>query len=510
MTTKKDTLFELIKSLTKSEKRQFKIYTSRLEMIENSNFVKLFELLDKSRSYSEKIILEKTNIKKQQISNVKAHLYHQILMCLRLNPIHQNTAIKIREGLDYATILYNKGLYQQSLKILEKVKKNALKNEAHSLAYQALEIEKNIESQYITHSVCDRSDSLSKESQELIAKTKTENNLCKLSLQLYSWFLKNGYVRSEKDEKSLTDYYKKHLPIYDFNTLTFISKLYVLKSKLWLAFLCQDFVNCYKYAQKSLELFSEHEKMKNEHPVFYLKSINANLESLFYLGKKTRFKIAYDDFEKRFLNGDFDNNDNTKTVAKLNLSLHKMNVFFIAGDFEIGVKKIPEIITVINVLGNKIDDHHRMLFYYKIACMYFGVENYEGCILYLNKIINHKKNTLRQDLLCYTRILHLVAHYESGDDFYIDKLVRDTYKCLLSMNHLYEVQKKIIRFLKNLSEIYPTELKRVFKKLYEELLVFRDHPYEKRAFLYLDIISWLEAHIKNERIENIIKKKSNR
>jgi hypothetical protein len=35
------------------------------------------------------------------------------------------------------------------------------------------------------------------------------------------------------------------------------------------------------------------------------------------------------------------------------------------------------------------------------------------------------------------------------------------------------------------------------------------NTYEKRAFLYLDIISWLESKIENRRISDIMRKKQN-
>jgi hypothetical protein len=44
----KDFLFVLIKSLSKSEKRQFKIFASRLETSSNTKFIELFNILDKS------------------------------------------------------------------------------------------------------------------------------------------------------------------------------------------------------------------------------------------------------------------------------------------------------------------------------------------------------------------------------------------------------------------------------------------------------------------------------
>ena len=89
----------------------------------------LFNLLDRMRMYNEKQILESGIVKKAQLSNLKAHLYKQILVSLRLNPVNQNIRVQIREQLDFATILYQKGLYKQSLKILDKAKNFAIENE---------------------------------------------------------------------------------------------------------------------------------------------------------------------------------------------------------------------------------------------------------------------------------------------------------------------------------------------------------------------------------------------
>ena len=74
----KDNLFVLVKSLTKSEKRQFTLYVGRMDSNEDSKFLNLFQLLDKIKRYDEKLILNKGIVSKQQLSNLKAHLYKQI------------------------------------------------------------------------------------------------------------------------------------------------------------------------------------------------------------------------------------------------------------------------------------------------------------------------------------------------------------------------------------------------------------------------------------------------
>ena len=115
---------------------------------------------------------------------------------------------------------------------------------------------------------------------------------------------------------------------------------------------------------------------------------------------------------------------------------------------------------------------------------------------------------MREDLMCFARVLSLVAHYEAGMDYHLEVQLKSTYKFLIKMNDLHEVQREMIKFLKNLGAIFPSELKSEFKKLHDRLIVFENHPYEKRAFLYLDIISWLESKIENKPIAQIIQEKA--
>src|SRR6476469_2461663 len=123
-----DTLFQLIHSLQKSEKRNFKLYVNRNSSNNDLKIIQLFNALDAMNEYDEDVLMKKTtSIKKQQLSNIKAHLYKQVLASLRVLE-NNNIDIQLHEQLDNARILYNKGLYLQSLKILNKIKEIAREN----------------------------------------------------------------------------------------------------------------------------------------------------------------------------------------------------------------------------------------------------------------------------------------------------------------------------------------------------------------------------------------------
>ena len=68
----KDSLFILVKSLSKSEKRQFNLYVSRLGGNVDAKFFSLFKFLDKMKTYNEKEIIKSNIVTKATIIKFKS------------------------------------------------------------------------------------------------------------------------------------------------------------------------------------------------------------------------------------------------------------------------------------------------------------------------------------------------------------------------------------------------------------------------------------------------------
>ena len=72
-------LVQLIHSLTKAEKRHFKVYAKRVGGKDDLKFLQLFNALDKQDEYNEEQLLKKVpSLKREQLSNLKAHLYKAV------------------------------------------------------------------------------------------------------------------------------------------------------------------------------------------------------------------------------------------------------------------------------------------------------------------------------------------------------------------------------------------------------------------------------------------------
>src|SRR5207249_8254543 len=162
-----DSLFQLIHSLQKSEKRNFKLYIKRSSGREDLKIIRLFDVIDKLNEYDEKQLLKKMpEITKTQLANLKTHLYKELLASLRIIKTTDSIDMQLHEQLDYARILYNRGLYMQSLKILEKVKEMSQTYFQDSLFGQAISLVKKIETLQITRSMKDRPDRLTEDDLE--------------------------------------------------------------------------------------------------------------------------------------------------------------------------------------------------------------------------------------------------------------------------------------------------------------------------------------------------------
>ena len=502
-----DSLFQLVKSLEKSEKRNFKLYVKRNSATVDLKIIQLFDALDKMAQYDEEMLLRRNkSIKKQQLSNLKAHLYRQLLTSLRLLNNDENIDIQLHEQMDHARILYNKGLYLQSLKVLEKIKENARAHNQLTFLLQALFFEKKIEGLHITRSMQDRADQLTQEVNDVNYRLQMVSQLSNLSLQLYSWYIKNGHARNEKDEIAVRQFFEEHLS-FDVQSITgFYEKLYLYQSYCWYAFIRQDFLMYYRYAQKWVDLFEREPFMIEVETAHYIKGMHNLLGAHFDLQNHSKFRETLKKLEDFAAWNVVLNNENNRIQVFIYLHIAKLNKHFMEGTFTSGLELVPEIEKNLQEYLISLDRHRILVFYYKIASLYFGSGKYDVAIGYLNKIINWKVD-LRTDLQCYSRLLHLIAHYELGNVEILEYLTKSVFRFMSKMENLSIVEKEIFSFIRRSFRLSPGSLKPEFENLLEKLRQLQKNHTEARAFAYLDIISWLESKIRNVPVQDVIREK---
>jgi len=502
-----DILFQLIHSLEKAEKRHFKLYIKRSSSKEELKIVQLFDAIDKMKDYDEKALLKKLNgITKPQLSNLRTHLYKQVLASLRLLKSADSMDLQLNEQFDYAHILYKKGLYMQSLRILEKAKEMAKANQKFNFLTQVIALEKRIEGLHITRRLLDRSESLSAEAIEVSVHIDTVARLSNLALKLYGWWVRYGHARNEEDESGVKQFMKENLPAKARKQTGFYERLYLYQSYAWYAFIRQDFLQYYRYTQKWVDLFESEPVMIRVETGHYIKGLHNLLNAHFDLRNYNKFPETLKQLEDFAKTDRVKQHDNFRVQAFIYISQAKINQHFMHGSFKEGLSIVPGIEDKLEQDALFIDRHRVLVLTYKIAMLYFGSGNYDTCIDYLQKIINDQVD-LRYDLQCYARLLHLLAHYELGNYELMEPLTKSVYRFMAKMENLTGIEEEIFRFLRHSLKVSRQELKQELEKFLHKVKQFEKNRFETRSFAYLDIISWLEGKVYNKSMSEIISAK---
>jgi len=498
-------LFELINRLTKAEKRHFKLYVNRNSPEKEPFIVKLFDILDKQKGADEEVILKRfPKLKGSTLSNHRANLYEQLLSSLRL--LHNDhPKIRIKELITYAEVLHNKGLYRQSLVQLNKAKQLAIKNQVNILRLEVVELEKMIETRYVTGSSPHRAHELTEESQQLRKQFYSDGSWSDLALQLYDYYLKFGHVKSEKQREEIEDYFRKSVPEKDSQSN--VDTIFYYQSYVWYYHIIQNFPLCFKYSKKWAEFLLENRIIMQEEPEMFIRGYHNILSSLFFCDDVKRFRKELDVLEE-FVREKRDSFNESQLIQSFTyLETGRLNLYVLEGRFTEGAAYCKDFEDKLARFESQLDIHRKITFQYKMATLKFGSGDYHGSLRHLNIIINNPAISLKEDIQSYARFLALIVHYELGNDDLIYFQIKSTYRFMLKLRDFRKVHAAIFKFLRQSVYMDRKMLIPYFKDLREELLEVIKDKYERRPMLYLDIISWLESKIRNIPVEEVIRKK---
>lgn len=492
-----DPLYSLVQSLNKAEKRNFRLYAKRLQSKQDLLFVRLFDVLDKAKTYDDHLIKDKLKLTGSKLSNLKRHLYAQILKSLRLLHIEKDREIQIREQIDHAKILYEKGLYLQSLKLLDRVRLIASHAHQELLVMEIIEIQKYIEERHITRSrkVKGKMEELLKAAQQQDELLSNMVRLSNLKIQVHGFYITTGHARNEHDHQRVAKDFLPILQEFEAKKLGFMEKVFLHQSYMWYYYILLDFEKCYLHAHKWVAIFDKHPDMIKDDPVLYMRGLAYELTTLFSMRQREAYDRTMEKFEQFSKDHEGHMNTTSRIIHFLYLYTARLNKHFLAGTYAEGIKLVPQIERGIKRYEPFIDIHRIMVFNYKMAWLFFGAGNYSKCVDYLNAIINLEAGHLREDIQCYSRLLHLIAHYELGNFEYLKYQVDSVSRFFEKMKDLNHIQREILNFFRKNYALKGKELQHALQILRDKVTVLSKDPFERRAFQHLDILEWIDRKL---------------
>jgi len=501
-------LFNLIKSLTKSEKRFFKL-SSSLQSGEK-NYLKIFDAIDDQEEYDEKAL--KDLFKKERFikhfPSEKNHLYKLILKSLRAYYADNSISSILQQEIKNIEILYRKTLYEECEKFLQRAKKLAIEHEKFYYHFELIGIEKMLLEEAFEDGKFSRSlDDLIEEEQQVIAKLRNLAEYHVLYSKVNFAFRSEGYSRELKSRKIIEEVSENHL-IKAKNTA-------LSKTAATICFYTQGF--CHSANNEKDLSFIAFQKVKqilDDNPVLKRDLIKRYVRTIYNLIKihidRKEFRSAFKLIKslREYAENDKQTSIDIQTRIFRASYMAELNIFDKLGEYEEGEKTIKKIEDKLSFFENKFNKELLITFYLKFSVIYIGVGDYNRSLFWINKILNDNEKLLRQDLYAYARLINLIVHYELQNFDLIEYLIKSTQRFLNKKNRDFELEKVIIQNIRKLSKVSNSdkqeEIYRAFRSKLEEM--FKD-PNNRILLKYFDFLSWVDSKIDSISLSEAVQRR---
>ncbi|MBI1836090.1 MAG: hypothetical protein HYR91_02370 [Flavobacteriia bacterium] len=504
MEAKTDELFSLIKSLSRSEKRYFKVQTSRKQSEgRESNYLRLFDAIDRQTFYCEELIITQFSgeVFMKHLPSEKNYLYNLILRVL--HKFHAGTSQEISacQILHETEILFNKGLYEQSGKQLAKAKKIIQQNELYYLMPKLSKLQIKISSQSSVNV-----DKMVKKMHEGMMDSSSSIQLLTNQaayIELYTKF----FVLIRQEGEQIRDN-KNAAQIHEILSNDLLKDITMAKSEFakeifhfihyTSLYVLGRFEESYAYYQQFVK---ERKNTKNTSLGFSDEmSHKANACEICLKAKK------YDEVERllqeinqikplNFLQeGKQFHRYYSLKLTLLNEQNRFVDSITLVNEIKQGLKYYQEVIHKSKIL----------LLNYQISYAFFGAKQYKICVQWISKIIEDSNSDLRKDILSYARLLNLMAHCEMKDFQHLEYLVQSSRYFLSSRDKLFKTEAILLKFFKRLINIASLKEEQVlFLKLYTELQTLQHDEYEKGIFNAIGVLNWVKMKISPNDIKEL-------
>ena len=492
----KESLFQLIQSMTMSEKRHFKIYASKHVIGGNNDYVRLFDAIAAQEDYDDGALLEADFVK-----NLPAEKYYlQNLIMRSLNVFHDRSSAKttIYSLLHSIDILYHKGLYDQALRLVKKAKKIAKDNELFVQGLAVSEIEVELLSKQFEYGLA--SEEIVK-SQDLIEDLMNFRTLQKVTTDCYKARLEIGTSRSDADSKRLEKFLQKDGVGEKDYPSTKRAEMYQNGLNLTYTYFVGDDQKSMDYTTQMTTLYEENPHLIEYSTIGYVSSLY-NLHNAYLargqkdLAEETLLKLEAS--KDKYGIPTSDNIGARVYYYSMNIRLN----YYLKNDRYEEVEKIlQERGRDEKRFGRKIGKPQLYEYYFLRAKYAFVTGKFKQALKYTNSILNDLNFKVRADLLSAVRLLNLLIHYELRNDFTLEYLAKNTMSYLRKKERLFKVEAELIKFITNYHKANSLKEQLAdLQQLESAMSQLKKDKYERIPFDLFDFERWAKAKIQNRSL----------
>lgn len=483
-------IFNLIKSMTKTEKRYFSKWADLHVIGQQNNYYTLFKVIDNQSVYDENIV--KKEMEAYQVTThftaLKFQLVERILEALHQFYQKNSIAETVKRELHFCKILMDKNQLEMANKRLAKAKKTIEIYELLEFLPEYFDVKRQIlAKQFYKNTNFEALENLYENINRMAQKLQNWNEYERL----------NAIIQKQQYEKirlEPTDFqgFKENKWLSDKQeSIFFRSKMLQLNALAMLHFMEGETGIAYEYNQAFLKLLENSPKMMELYGSRYVSALSNLLIDSFILGK---FEILQKDIQK--LQEITTNKIVQKQIPNLEVKVFRqtyllnLNWAISDKDFRRGIGFAPVIEEGLKKYQKTIGAHNEVTFYYLLAYCYFGNGQFSEALTYLNKILDTRIKQATE-LIEFAHLLNLLTHFELGNDDLLEYLLPSTRRFLRKRRPLYQTEELVFSHLKRIINTSEKAKKRtLWTAFYTQIETLKKEPKEQRVFNYFDFGSW--------------------
>jgi hypothetical protein len=496
-----DSLFVLIKSLTRNEKGYFKKFVSKYSAADKNRYVQLFNIIEAQTEYNEEKVKEKIKKLKENVdlSVLKSYLFNAILKSLRSYNNELSIESKLQDMLKDAQVLYTKSLYSDAESILKKALIKAKRYQRHTILldiyyqlYRLINLTENnrkgLEEQYF-------------QEQMEILKAYAEITQYRILWDKVQ-HLRQTNPKNQKTGIELANILKSPLLQENPQFLSYKAEF----SYYWIlgtlnTFILNNQVAAYNYHKTYVQLLEKDKLLLNEEIVLYIDALNNLMINLVRLEK-------YDEFEKtmeklRKIPYKFPLSKVRVMQSEWNMAL----VYYIrSGQINKGMQFLKDNEHAFIEHETGMSKGMRIGIHDSISVLYFISGDYSAALKWANKIILSDWN-IRPDVTSFSHLLLLIIHFEKRNYDLIENIYERTSRFIT--DHMGEsgIELLILRFIKkNIFLSSDLELLRSYRELKQDMLAHPKENYNTNFFEIFDPFLWIESKLKAVSLKELYSK----
>lgn len=488
-------LYDLILTLTKSEKRYIRLYA------ENSGSGKIYmELFDRMEKFKPAKVAEgfDENRFKEQSKDEKFlkhyafnkhYLYNLIIKCLVSYNEETSADAKLHRMIMQCKILFNKALYRQYFRSIKKAKDYALKYERLGYYLQILDMERIIIKKDEIQG--NKSETIYNEAAQALQQLQNSFELGVIAARAYNNYRTLGVIRDEQQGKlvkklleqpalrspdkltsrSKETYYRIQEVIYD-TTAEYDKKLEAQLNRY-------DTVQQDAYAFKGMVINYESD------------TLVSILDSLITLEKFTEAEDYLAAYKKSLVTSGVDADD-----IEIMSALIEFRLFVKKNEIIKAKKLVPVLEKILVKFNNKMLIDTELTIRYSLVKFSITSGDHKTSLKKINSLMAHDYIVKRPDYEAYLKILNLIIHFELKNYDLLKYLILSTYRFLSKRKKLYGLELVILEFIRKLPEVKDeSDLNFNFIQFYKRLEELKKDNYEKNAFEYFDFAEWVKNKI---------------